>query len=454
MSKRILFRCDSSSSIGLGHVKRDLVYASQLSSAEIFFACQALEGNINSLIHYPLYILQSNDIKELATLAKKLTIDEIVIDNYALTYEDEHYLKKHCRSTLSVFDDTYNRHYCDKVINHNLGACAQKYQNKVPSFCKISIIPPLIKEEFYQEKKIKREKNGIFLSLGGTDSANLSLKVLKALKQHKLPVNLATTSANPHLKALKRYAYLNRWVQLYIDADIAKLLNSSAFAIITPSVLASEAYFLKLPLLSIKTASNQTEVEKFLKQQRFMTLKQNEIHKLRNDTFWYQKRFYKPYLKNPKKEKISLKKATAEDMLDLYHLANDPLVRQNSFNSDEIKLDEHKKWLKSALKDRDIELYCLRDENNALIAQVRFNKKNKKTIISLSINQGFRGKGLAKEILEKACMYYLNTHPDQCITALIKKENASSQKSFLKAGFVLEKEEENILYYHLGDSNE
>ena len=44
--KNILFRADSSSIIGTGHIMRDLVLASQYKKANITFATQELQGNL------------------------------------------------------------------------------------------------------------------------------------------------------------------------------------------------------------------------------------------------------------------------------------------------------------------------------------------------------------------------------------------------------------------------
>ena len=46
----ILFRVDSSSTIGTGHIMRDLVLAKQYKGADITFATQDLNGNINKKI--------------------------------------------------------------------------------------------------------------------------------------------------------------------------------------------------------------------------------------------------------------------------------------------------------------------------------------------------------------------------------------------------------------------
>ena len=50
MKKNILIRADSSSTIGTGHIMRDLVLAKQFPDAHIIFATQDLPGNINHKI--------------------------------------------------------------------------------------------------------------------------------------------------------------------------------------------------------------------------------------------------------------------------------------------------------------------------------------------------------------------------------------------------------------------
>lgn len=454
MPRKVLFRADSSSRIGLGHIKRDLVLASRLHAQEIHFATQALPGNINHEIPYPVHMLYTPDVAELIDLCKRLDIDHLIIDNYALTLEDEKKLKAVSSLRLSVFDDTYQEHFCDEVINHNLGTSAVKYRHKAPSFCKISLISPLIRQDFFEERQHRRSKKGLFVCLGGSDFSNLTLKLLKTLKRHSFRVNVALSSSNPNLHVLKAYANINRWVRLYIDGDIPKLLNSCELAVVTPSVLAAEALFMHTPLITIQTADNQAEVAKFLRRARVTTLKSSQIHKLANRYFFNNNRVSLFKLSSAKSEVFTLHQASEYDLLDLYDLANDPFVRKNSFSTQTITLDEHTKWLYKVLVDPDISLYTVRSVTNALIAQVRFNKTSGKTIISLSISKDFRGKKMAEKIIKKSCSAYHKEYGNTLIEAQIKEENTPSQKSFQKAGFEYIKKEGNTLYYQYGKTHE
>ena len=47
------------------------------------------------------------------------------------------------------------KHYCDTLLNHNIGAQKEKYSSLVPSFTKILCGHKyaLIREEFHLEKK-------------------------------------------------------------------------------------------------------------------------------------------------------------------------------------------------------------------------------------------------------------------------------------------------------------
>lgn len=285
----ILIRADSSSYIGTGHIMRNLVLAKQFSKDQIIFATQDLEGNINHKIkesNYNIEILNNNNFEELNKLIKKLNIDMIIIDHYEINYNFEKKLKEqNLKLKIFVFDDTYEKHYCDILLNHNIYADEKKYRNLVPKDCELKCGTnyTLLREEFLEAKKqkqtIKKENRlkTLFIAMGGTDHKNLNITILKNIKivcKKNIKVNLVTTTANRNLEKLKRYCKDKEWINLHINSkEVANLMNQSDFAIITPSVTANEAYFLDLPFIAIKTAKNQKQMYKFLKRNNYFILK-------------------------------------------------------------------------------------------------------------------------------------------------------------------------------------
>ncbi len=276
----ILFRADSSSLIGIGHIMRDLVLASKHKESNIIFACQDLEANINSKIQengYKVELLKSNDIKEIDNIIKNNNIDFIIIDHYDIDFMYEKELKSNnLKLKILSFDDTYEKHFCDILLNHNIYADEKKYKNLVPKNCELRCGEKytLLRDEFAKEKnkRIKKQKKSgerkyIFLAMGGSDHSNINIKILEVLKKFSnILVNLVTTNANKNLKELKEYTKDKQWITLHINSNnIAKLMNDCSFAIITPSVMANEIYFLSIPFIAIKTANNQNNMYEYLK---------------------------------------------------------------------------------------------------------------------------------------------------------------------------------------------
>lgn len=268
---------------------RDLVLAKKFSKDQIIFATQDLEGNINHKIkesNYNIEILNNNNFEELNKLIKKLNIDMIIIDHYEINYDFEKKLKEqNSKLKIFVFDDTYEKHYCDILLNHNIYADEKKYTNLVPKDCELKCGTnyTLLREEFLEAKKqkqtIKKENRlkTLFIAIGGADHKNLNITILKNIKivcKKNIKVNLVTTTANRNLEKLKRYCKDKEWINLHINSkEVANLMNQSNFAIITPSVTANEAYFLDLPFIAIKTAKNQKQMYKFLKRNNYFILK-------------------------------------------------------------------------------------------------------------------------------------------------------------------------------------
>lgn len=293
-SLNILFLVDSSSKIGTGHIMRSLVLANSYRDSNIIFACQKLDGNINHKVKEASYHLEevnSIDIHEINKLINKHNIEKIVIDNYGINYDYERKLKKENKDIqIMCFDDTYERHYCDILLNHNICANENRYRKLLPKKCELRCGKEytLLREEFYLEKSKKKAiyKKGsilnIFIMFGGADIANLNKKVLKVLsKYNNIKVNIITTTANKKLNGLKDYCHNKKWVKLHINsANVAKLIRKSHFAIVTPSVILNEIFFMNVPFIAIKVASNQKDMYEYLKKNKYFALKEYKKEKL------------------------------------------------------------------------------------------------------------------------------------------------------------------------------
>lgn len=292
----ILIRTDSSNTIGIGHVMRDLVLAKRLqkeySNAVISFATRELKGNINDKIvaqGFKLFTLSTNEIYELDKLITEIKVDMIVIDTYEIGYQEEKALKNsHKNIQLFVLDDTYEKHYCDILLNHNISANAMNYKTLVPKECELrcGAEHTLLREEFYNEikkPKISSEKSQILISMGGVDSKFLNIPILEVLKNfNEINIDVITTISNKNLVETKKYCKNIQNVTLHINTNnIARLMHNADLAILTPSVTVNEALYLELPFIAIKTEENQNYIFNFLKEHNYDVLETFNPKKLK-----------------------------------------------------------------------------------------------------------------------------------------------------------------------------
>ena len=292
--KNILFRANSSSKIGTGHIMRDLVLAEQFKDSNIIFATQDLPGNINNKIlekKYAIENLNSNNIEELVNIIKARSINMIIIDHYGIDYDFEKTLKETTKVTIFVLDDNYKKHYCDILLNHNPFGDASKYKNLVPKHSEVRCGSKytLLRNEFLMEKQ-KGRKNirnnnqlNVFIAMGGSDYSNISIQILEVLKEFpRIYANVLTTSANKHLEELEKYVNNKDNIALHINSNsIAKLMNNANFAIVTPSVILNEIVYLGIPFIAIKTADNQNYMYDFIKKLDLKILKNFNAEELK-----------------------------------------------------------------------------------------------------------------------------------------------------------------------------
>lgn len=132
---------------------------------------------------------------------------------------------------------------------------------------------------------------------------------------------------------------------------------------------------------------------------------------------------------------FNIRLANENDIIKVFELSNDDVVRTNSIKKNKIEWEDHINWFNNRIKKVEEPFYIIENEKEDFIAQVRFNKENEGFVISISIQKDFRGKGLASKIIAETCKKIIDLYSLPVI-ALIKPKNTASKKSFLKAGFL------------------
>jgi len=285
----ILFRTDSSSTIGLGHVMRCLVLAQRLKlenkNTNIIFATQKLDGDINSKIidnGFKVHTLSSTKKNQLIKLLSLKNIDLLIIDSYEIgpKYEKEIIKKIKCKTL--VFDDMFKRHNADIVLNHGLHVEKKSYKNLVSKNTKVFCGSKytILRDEFFQQYKNSKDDNKIAIILGGNDIQNLSLKIAKLLKSinPKYKITVITTSVNKNISQLKKEKDITLLVGI---KNIAKILSKHSLIICASGGNLFEVMALKKHFINIQIADNQDSIVKFLKKKKiFTTLDKEDINSL------------------------------------------------------------------------------------------------------------------------------------------------------------------------------
>lgn len=288
----IVFRVDSSTQIGAGHLMRCLTLANELKNRgfSVEFICGDLFGNLISEINFPVFKLSKNSnfkssnsyLKSLGSTQENDAIqtikvitkntDLLVVDNYALDNIWHQKLRPYAKKIMVIDDLADKKFDCDILLNQNLGIERKNYKNKIPVSCQLLLgcDYALLRREFseFRKKAFKKRKNtkkikNLLISLGGSDVENITYQILQQLgNEYNIVVVLGKES--PHNNLIINYAK-NKNIKVIVNAhNMAELMFNADLSIGASGSTNWERLCLGLPSLVLTIAENQKVFSKNL----------------------------------------------------------------------------------------------------------------------------------------------------------------------------------------------
>ncbi len=135
---------------------------------------------------------------------------------------------------------------------------------------------------------------------------------------------------------------------------------------------------------------------------------------------------------------LRLRPARAEDRERVFEWANQPLVRQQSFEPDPVPWEKHVQWFEAVLKSRGPRLFVVEGLDDSAwtpIGQWRFDERDGEVGVALDVR--YRGRRLATPAIKAGVEVARTTFLGDRLIAHIKPDNLPSVRAFAEAGFRL-----------------
>lgn len=265
-AKRVLFRCDASPDLGIGHVMRCLVFARTLHAAgwSCVFMTNESAPDVAPALKRSGYDLLA------AEYGHPVEAALVVVDHYGLDAKDEAPFRRN-GATVVAFDDLADRkHDCDVLLDPTPGRSATDYDALVPPNGEVLLGPAygMVGDAWLNRRAAARAKHAqakkverVIVSMGGTDAGNATGRVLAALQASGIGahVDVVLGAGAPHRAALALPQ--NGTFTLHIDhPDVASLAAQADLAIGAAGSSSFERAVLGLPAILVTLAHNQTKV--------------------------------------------------------------------------------------------------------------------------------------------------------------------------------------------------
>lgn len=281
MGDNYIIRADASSDIGSGHVMRMIalgqmvqdkggtVHFATIPYSSIILERLFAEGFIVHLLPFSKNWDLDQDVQALIGICQKNHPMWVVLDGYQYATNYQSVLKQNGFSLMCV-DDIAGCHFvADIVLNQNLGATRKMYSAEPYTQFFLGSQNALLRREFIQAKfEFRRSPTvnikNILITMGGIDSENISLKVLKSLDgmvDREFHIKVITGPLNPNYEGLVGYSQISKYrvdVLKNIGIEMASLMRWADVGISAAGSTIFEELYLNLPVICYQAASNQS----------------------------------------------------------------------------------------------------------------------------------------------------------------------------------------------------
>ena len=475
----LLIRADASIAIGTGHAMRCLALAQAWQDAggpAVFAMAEATSAIQRRLVAEGCEVVSvssaagtAEDARQTIALGREQKAEWIVVDGYHFAADYQRALKAAGFKILFLDDYGHSQHYsADLVLNQNVCARAERYIDREPQ-TRLLLGPRycLVRREFGAWRDWNREVlplcYHVLVMMGGSDSENLTARVIQALALAGLE-DVGTTvvvgGSNPHFVMLQNLA-AQSGQKITLRRDVSNMAEPMAAADVAISAAGStcwELCLLGLPALLVDVADNQSELAKELDRRgcairvgdRTVSLERiaEQLKRLGGSQELRQSLSQRSrelvdgdgamrvvsVLRGT--EGMRLRRARADDIRLLWEWANDPEVRAASFSSAPIPWETHVVWFAEKVGQNRSLLFIAEDEEGIAFGQIRFDLKGGEAELNLSLAKEKRGIGLAVPLIEAGVREVLAGTECERVHAFVKPQNAASARAFEKAGFV------------------
>ncbi len=481
-SAPLIIRADADSRIGTGHVMRCIALGQvwQDGGGEVvFITFSDTPALLQRLRDENFQVIELKDPS-----AFQPEGGWVVLDGYQFTLEDQRAIRK-AGCKLLVIDD-YNHlpeYECDILLNQNINAAELNYTINPEACLLLGTRYAMLRREFqcletgsaghfknFQtlEKKLPNPGKNILVTLGGADPDNVTEKVIEALQQLNLPelhAKIIVGPANPHIETLKAAAAHSTFdLRLLTDVkDMPELMNWADLAVTAAGSTCWELCCLGVPFITLVLAENQRGLAAELNARGIATCQgehpsigeiADAADALAKDADRRRNCSEKGrvlvdglgavrVLRIPAADtgldlfagRLSLRPLEKEDADLLWHWANDPSVRGNSYSTNPIPREDHMEWFEKKLGSADSLLLIL-ELDGCPAGQVRYDRMESETAeIDFSIDPQFRGLGLGRRIIELSMADAARQLQVSRLRAQVKETNQPSCRVFERAGF-------------------